>query len=77
MDLCLVGLNVRTKEHDQRDGQSSWLGDLKRVCEKAKVRVHLPVQQLPDCHVCSSLRQDEVTVLGSWPVIPDEEDEGN
>lgn len=78
--ICLGLLYVNTRGRgpgDRRDGHDPWLVDLKRVCEKAEVGVHPRAPQGQECHDCSFGRADEMISLDSWPVIPDEEDEGN
>lgn len=68
---------MNTEERDHWDGCDHWFGELERVCKKAKVRLHPRAPRWQDCHICSSLRQDEETSLDSWPVVLDEQDEGD
>ena len=60
-----------------------WLGDLKRVCEEAKVNIHItgagmwPEGSFGDLNPCNSCELADHSKIDSVPAIPEEQDEGN
>ena len=73
--LTTICLN-QSKDHL---GYNTWLGDLKRVCEEAKVRIHIR-GRIPsegtsseDCVHCMARRAFAIRSIDSAPVIPGNE----
>lgn len=79
-EICLANLPVRSSTHDwganEPNGLDLWLGDLKRVAQEAKVRIHadyrgeLSAGDVP----CSFCKPVDSYTLDSAPVIPEEEE---
>lgn len=77
-EICVANLAVKSTESRWgTDRLDSWLGDLKRACEEANVKVHTRARstsiQSPsgEDFQCSFCRPSEMSVLDSAPVIPD------
>lgn len=77
-EICVANLAVKSTESRWgTDRLDSWLGDLKRACEEANVKVHTRATstsiQSPsgEDFQCSFCRPSEMSVLDSAPVIPD------
>ena len=82
-DICLVNLSVNFKVRWgilEEDALDPWLWELKRVCEEAKVKIHVNERissvggPFGDCFPCSSRRTVEIGGIQSAPVEPEEED---
>ena len=85
-EICLAHLSVDFNDNPWRRpnqlGFDPWLGDLRGICEKAKVKLHTKQETMygphgpsEDSYPCSFCQPHEIHV-DSAPVIP-EEDQSN
>ena len=80
-EICLVKLSVNytvRRGNLEQDALDPWLWGLRRLCEDAKVKIHvnerIPGGPFGDCFPCSSRRTVEICGIDSAPVEPEEED---
>lgn len=82
-EICLVNLSVNFKVRWgilKQDALDPWLWGLRRLCEDAKVKIHVNEGNSStggpsgDCFPCSSRRTDEICGIDSAPVEPEEGD---
>ena len=79
-EICLANLAVKSSTHrwgaNKPNGLDLWLGDLKRVAQEAKVRIHTDYrgESSADGIPCSFCERVDSYTLDSAPIIPEEED---
>lgn len=83
--LCIEDMRayskLRWRSNEPNWLHPSWLGDLKRVCQEAKVNIHipgggmLPEESFGELERCSLCEQVDVSI-DSAPAIPERQDEG-
>ena len=85
--LCIADMEVNSTKlrwgANEPNWLDPWLGDLKRICEEARVNIHStwedrwPKGSCGDLNPCISRKRVDRSKLDSAPAIPEKQDEGN